>query len=74
MNVRYFLSKAPAWFLQYLVWRDKRLGMAGHFQHEVCWAGVELWLRAESRGTTVYPDRPCSCDYSIGENCEVCNP
>ena len=36
---QWLISKIPTWFLRHLVW--------------LTWANIELWLRAEDRGTTV---------------------
>ena len=72
---QWLISKIPAWFLHYWVWRNWRLVCSGHPRYAFCIeADIELWLRAEGKGTSVFPDRPCLCDYTAGKNCEVCRP
>ena len=48
------ISKIPTWFLRYWVWRNWRLVCSGHPHYAFYTAAdIELWLRAEDRGTTV---------------------
>ena len=60
----------PTWLLKYLGWRNYRLALAGHPRSLFSsWADLELFSRYDHR-----LDWDCSCDHTIGENCEECNP
>ena len=52
---QWLISKIPTRVLRYLVWRNYRLREAGRLPDKWYWADIELWLRVESKGTSVFP-------------------
>jgi len=66
---QWLISKIPTWILSYLVKRDSILRQRGCKPDVWYWADIELWSRNDFR-----VDWDCSCDHTVGENCEGCNP